>query len=106
MRWLGQWRFFTAQRQPGLFCEHTISLSDEALTEVTAVNETRHLWAGVCNVAETSKHIFIFVAPNAAHVIPKRAFLDPGTAFAFHQRSKVLFEKAHPKAVPAQIASA
>jgi hypothetical protein len=69
------------------------------LIEVTAVNEARNLWPGFYKVTDAANHIFIFVAPNAAHIIPKRAFTDKESALRFYQRARELFEEAHPKAV-------
>ncbi len=95
LRRVAYWRSFTAREQPGLFCEHSITLADEALIEVTAVNEGRHLWSGVHSVINAASHIYIFVAANAAHIIPKRAFANPAASDAFFRRAAQLHADAH-----------
>lgn len=94
-RFIVQWRSFTPQRQPALFCEHTISLEEAALVETTHVNEARHLWPGVLSVIDGKNHIYIYVRPNGAHIIPKRSFPNTETERAFFQRAWELYLKAH-----------
>lgn len=97
-----QWKSFTSKEQPGLFCEHTITLTNEALIEVTPVNEGKHLWSGLHSVIDTPQYIFIFVAANAAHIIPKRAFPSPEAADAFFKRAFQLWSDAkRPNLIPA-----
>jgi YcxB-like protein len=89
-----QWRSLTPKEQPGLFCEHTITLTDDALIEITPVNEARHLWAGLHSVVNAPHYVFIFVAANAAHIIPKRAFANPEAADVFFYRAFKLWSDA------------
>jgi hypothetical protein len=91
---LTQWKSFTSKEQPGLFCEHTITLTEKALIEVTPVNEATNLWLGLHSVTDTPQYIFIFVAANAAHIIPKQAFKNPETADAFFKRAFQLWSDA------------
>ncbi len=93
--WFAQRGTFTASRQPGLFCEHTITLFDDALFEETPVNRGEHRWAGIQSVTEAAGHIFIYIGPNAAHVIPKRAFADTTAERAFYERAQELYRRAH-----------
>jgi hypothetical protein len=99
VRWFTQRRMFTVQQQPGFFCEHTITLFDDALFEETPVNRSEHRWAGIHHIAEGPRHIFIFIAANAAHVIPKRAFADTAAERTFFGRAQELFHRAHPATV-------
>ncbi|MDB6172274.1 MAG: hypothetical protein JWL59_1585 [Chthoniobacteraceae bacterium] len=94
LRTVAFWRSFTSQQQPGLFCEHSITLADDAVVEVTSVNEGRNLWSGIHSVINASKYIYIFVAANSAHLIPKRAFSSPEMADAFFQRASQLHSNA------------
>lgn len=83
-------------RQPGLFCEHTIVLTEDAVIESTSVNESRHLWSGIYKIVETPEYIYIFVAADLAHVIPKRAFPNASAAGAFAARAKELLAQGRP----------
>lgn len=94
LRKLAYWRSFTSQQEPGLFCEHSITLAEDAVVEVTPVNEGRNLWSGIHSVINASKYIYIFVAANSAHLIPKRAFSSPEMADAFFQRASQLHSNA------------
>lgn len=69
----------------GILCEHTVTIDPEGLAEVTPVNESRHYWRGVHRVDSTSEHIFIYIQPSMAHVIPRRAFAFPEQADLFFQ---------------------
>ena len=89
------WRSYTKREYPAVICEHTITLTEEALTEVTPVNETRHLWSGIRKVIDAEDHIYLFIAANAAHVIPKRAFLDRESERTFIQQAQGYFAQAH-----------
>ena len=57
----------------GLFCERTITVTEESLTESTAVNTQLIRWPGVAKVVRAGHQILVFVGPAAAHVIPRRA---------------------------------
>lgn len=70
-----------------VYCEHTMTLADDALIEVTPFKESRHLWAGIQQVAEASDYIYLFDRPRSAHVIPKRAFTDAESARRFYDRA-------------------
>jgi hypothetical protein len=65
-----------SRRNKTLLPEHTITLADASFTEETAYNKTDHKWSGVQKLARTRRHIFIYVAQHAAHVVPRRAFRD------------------------------
>src|SRR5262249_36003484 len=67
----------------GVLGEHAITLTPEALQERTPVNDSKFAWRGLFRIDSTPEHIFIFVQPNAAHIIPRRAFATPAEADAF-----------------------
>jgi len=91
-----QWHRFRKKDHTGLFCEHTITLTDDALIEVTPVNEATHPWSTLHSVIDSKKYIFIFVFANAAHIIPKHAFPSVEASHAFFLRARELFDNAHP----------
>ena len=68
---------------------HKISLNEAGLVESTAVGESRTSWAGVDRVEHDEKYIYIYTAPHAAHIIPKRAFRSPQEAESFYQASRI-----------------
>jgi hypothetical protein len=71
--------------KPGLLGEHTIKLSDEGITESTSVNEGIYNWDGIRSIEQNERYIFIFLNQTMAHIIPKRAFVDPESASLFLQ---------------------
>jgi hypothetical protein len=68
---------------------HKISLDEAGLVEITAVNESRHSWSGVDRVEQDQEYIFIYTAPHAALIIPKRAFNNLQEAESFYQLAKI-----------------
>jgi hypothetical protein len=72
----------------GQLGRHRLVLSEEGLSESTAVGESRTTWVGVDRVEQSPDYVFIYTTPSAAHVIPKRAFRDPQQAEAFYQLSR------------------
>jgi len=68
----------------GQLGRHHIVLSPDGVTETTAVGQTVTRWTGVDRIEQNDDYIFIYTAPAAAHIIPKRAF--PGAAAdVFHR---------------------
>lgn len=61
-----------------LTTEHTITLEEDGLREETAFTITKHTWAAVQRLRRSKTYIFIYIAANHAHVIPKRAFATEG----------------------------
>jgi hypothetical protein len=95
---LGQWFFETRLTRRlilrllkdeksgrGQLGRHRLAMNDEGVVESTAVNQSRTSWTGVDRVEQNADYIFIYTAPHAAHMIPKRAFGDPKQAEAFYQ---------------------
>jgi hypothetical protein len=64
-------------------------LNEAGLVESTAVGESRCSWAGVDRVEHDQQYIYIYTAPHAAHIIPKRAFNNLHEAESFYQLAKV-----------------
>ena len=73
---------------------HKVSLDEAGLVERTAVNESRHSWAGVDRVEHDQKYIYIYTASHAALVIPKRAFNNLQEAESFYQLAKISKQRA------------
>ena len=68
---------------------HKISLNEEGLVESTAVGESRTSWAGMDRIEQDQNYIYIYTAPHAAHIIPKRAFNNSQEAESFYQLARV-----------------
>jgi hypothetical protein len=63
-----------ARRDPTFPRKRRIVLTPEAVEGSTEVSTARTLWEGVLKVAATETHLFIYLAPTQAIVIPGRAF--------------------------------
>ena len=61
-------------KNKGLLGGHTITITEEGLTETTEVNESRSSWEGIEKIEENEQYIFIYISAYQAHVIPKCAF--------------------------------
>ena len=87
---------FMKEEKPGrgLLGVHKLSLNEAGLVEITAVNESRHSWAGVDRVEHDEKYIYIYTAPHAAHIIPKRAFNNLQEAESFYQLARLSKQSA------------
>ena len=54
----------------------TVTLSDAGLQIKTATSLQEHQWAGINRVCRTRRHLFIFLTPSIACVVPRRAFAN------------------------------
>lgn len=90
--WIAQFRAFHNTERNGVLGEHTITLTPEALHERTAVNDSKASWSGIFRTDATPTHIFIFTQPNAAYVIPRRAFPTPKAAEQFFSTARAYHE--------------
>ena len=91
---VSQWRSYTSEKHRSSLCEHTVSLTDQALVEVTPFNEAKNLWSGIYQVVDTTDYIYIFLSLHLAHIIPKRAFPDSTQARQFYERAASLQSSA------------
>jgi hypothetical protein len=84
------------QEKPGRgqLGRHRVVLSETGVVESTAVGESRTSWAGVDRIEQDAQYIFIYTAPVAAHVIPRRAFGDAQDAERFYRFSRTSKEAA------------
>jgi YcxB-like protein len=94
VNWLVRLGAFKRGDRHGVFGEHTVTLTPEALHERTKVNDSKAAWAGIYRIDDSRDHIFIFTQPNAAHVIPRRAFPTPSDADQFVQTARSYFDAA------------
>jgi hypothetical protein len=71
---------------------HKISFSPEGLHDTTEFEENSAKWQAVQEIIQTDRRLFIMVGPNAAYIIPQRAFNDEATFNKFAQDIRALFQ--------------
>ena len=96
--WIAQFRAYRDGDRHGVLGAHTVTLTPDALHERTAVNEFKASWRGIFRIDATPSHLFIYVQPNAACVIPRRAFQTPADAEAFLSTAMSHYEAARQNA--------
>jgi len=89
-----EWKMLTPEKQRGLLGEHSITLENDAIIEHTSVDENKRNWEGVFKIIAHNDYIYIFLTPQLAHVIPRRAFSSPDLAESFFQKACELHSKA------------
>jgi hypothetical protein len=67
----------------GRIGRHELVLDESGVKERTAVGEQLTRWAGIDRIEQDDSYIYIYTAPSAAHVIPKRAFPSASEASDF-----------------------
>lgn len=78
----------------GLTGRHQLIIDEHKVVEITSVNEAHHQWKGMDRVEEDEQYVYIFITPQAAHVIPKRAFADEQQAAQFFATARELLARA------------
>lgn len=76
--YLGMRRTFAAT--PLLREPKTYRIDAEGLALASPSLTFRSAWRELHRVAETKKAFFFYIAPNQAHILPKRALADPAVA--------------------------
>jgi hypothetical protein len=71
--------------EKGQLGAHAITLDDHGVMETTAVGEMRVSWHGINRVEEDPNYIYIYTAPAAAFVIPRRSFASPEESNDFYR---------------------
>jgi hypothetical protein len=90
LKYIAQWRLFTSEKHKAILCEHTVTLADDVLVNVTSLKEDRNRWKGIYQVVDAPKYIYIFTTIHSAVIIPKRAFSDAGSIAQFYERATKL----------------
>ena len=55
---------------------HRFELTDTGIRDSTPVSDLHVAWAAVDRIAEGEEHLFVYVGPHAAHILPKAALGD------------------------------
>lgn len=69
-------KLYPMNENKGLFCEHSLELTDSGVTETSPVGQQSTTFAGIHRVVNTPTHAFIFIGSNMAHVIPLKKLLE------------------------------
>lgn len=72
----------------GVVGEHELIITDEGLEEITEFNRSLVKWSGIKGIQESRNYYYLFIAGNAAHVIPKNRPLIEGDILPFIQEFK------------------
>ncbi len=78
-----QSRSWQDSKRHGLLCEHTFALTPETLRTHTAASDANISWKGIYRIDATASHLFFFVQPELAYIIPRGAFPTPEAAEEF-----------------------
>src|SRR5215213_4977145 len=88
--------------QNGLFCEHRIILTENALVELTDVNTSRYAWKAIGEIKELENFVLLNVLMSSSYIIPKRYFQDRNhltnfleTAKQYQQNAENRFQPSH-----------
>jgi hypothetical protein len=71
--------------EKGQLGRHKVKLDESGLVESTAVGEARTFWRGVDRIEHDPNYIYIYTAPSAAIVVPRRSFNSVADAEQFLQ---------------------
>jgi hypothetical protein len=77
----------------------TVTLSDAGLQIKTATSFQDHQWTGIKKVCRTRRHLFIYLTPSIACIVPRRAFAsaDEWEAFSeFCRRKTIKLKQVQP----------
>jgi len=77
-----------------LLAAQTISIDQKTFTVSTDGVETRRDWSVVRQLTILEKHIYIFIADNCAHIVPKHAFQDETAFDSFAQLVRRYYDNA------------
>ncbi len=78
----------------GTLCGHRLSLRPEGVVDRTQFGESKTPWRDVRGVITTGQHVFIYIGPLLAHIVPRRAFADDDQCQQFVDQVKSYCERA------------
>lgn len=71
-----------------------ITINEDFIEVKGSFSIGRIFWGGVEKVEQNSDYVFIFVATNSAHIIPKKAFANSDEAVRFFNAAKTYHGKS------------
>ena len=81
-------------KDPGTLTKHTVTLTENGVTEVTSAGHSDQNWKSIIEVRRTPKFILIYTQIHAAHVIPLNAFASSEAADEFYDFAHSAVKKA------------
>jgi hypothetical protein len=72
-----------------------LTIAPDWFRVVDPLSECAHRWTDIEKLAVAERHVFFFVEPRRAYVLPRRAFPDDETYFKFLERARSYFETAN-----------
>jgi len=87
---------YTSGKFSSFATEHTIEISDDCLYEETEYNKSYFYWHGIRKVIKSAGFIYIYVAPNMAHLIPKSVFENKRDMDEFYIKCKGYIDSGKP----------
>jgi len=63
------------RRNANVLADHEVTLTDEALIEVTPHVRCETKWTGVVRVRKTRRRLFVFLGPSQAHIPANHYFV-------------------------------
>ena len=63
--------------------KHVMTLGPEGITDKTELAETKRKWRGLKKIVSDDKHIYLYVGPAEAHIVPKGVFPDESSIEGF-----------------------
>ncbi len=83
-------RLYREKPDRGLLGPHEVTLEPDWLVERTDWRESRTHWRVVESVVTADGHLFLYVTPFSAVIVPRRAFDDERAFRAFAERAESL----------------
>lgn len=82
-----------------------LRLEAEGVRVKGVYGESLVYWGSILRVEETPTHIFLFLDPKQALIVPKRIFASPTDAGSFHDVAQRFWLQAHPAPVAPPLAT-
>jgi len=76
-------RTFRDGPRPAELGHHVFEMSPDGLADRSEHGEMRIRWSGIGRVREDASYVYLYTQPDAALVVPKRAFAHPDDAVGF-----------------------
>jgi hypothetical protein len=75
---------FIGRKDRGVQGSHTVTLTENGISEVTSAGSSNQNWKSILEVRRTKEYILIYTQLHAAHVIPLNAFASRQAADDFY----------------------
>lgn len=69
-------RIINEGKNEGLIGEHHLTLTEDGVSDLTAVGEMKSTWSGIKKIEEDLEHFYLYNSSVSAYIIPKRALQD------------------------------